>query len=711
MSITAFELMAKLGLDKKEYDDGLNEAENSGKSAGSGIGSALGGAAKVGLTAVTAAVGAAATGLTVMGKQAVQQYAQYEQLVGGVEKLYGDAADKVQEYANQAFLTSGMSANTYMETATQFSASLINSLGGDMNAAADMTDVAMKAMSDNVNVFGSDMESVSNAFKGFSKQNYTMLDNLKLGYGGTKEEMERLIADANEWGAANGKASDLSIDSFADVVTAIQQIQEKQGIAGTTQAEAMKTLEGSATAAKAAWENVITAIAGGGDLESAFSGLMTTLFGGEDGGGLLANLIPRVQQTMEGIGNFVANAGPYITDKLPELVNAVLPGLLESAVALVNALIGALPGIIQGLFDQIPMLLTSLVDMIVTLAPMVVQLGVSLVDSLLNGILEALPSLMSGADSLIDTLVEMLSDPTKLSEMLNTAVEIVTTLADGLVQALPELIPAVIGIITGLVTTLTEPDRITQLVTAALDIIMALADGIIKALPVLIAAIPTIIENIIMVITNSLPQILEAGVSLLIFLIKGIVQTIPQLVAMLPQIIFSIVTGLINLGGRLLQAGVDLFVKIKDGFFGSIEGAKDWGKDLIDNFINGLKERWENLKKTVKDIAQSIKDLLGFSEPKLGPLSNFHTYAPDMMDLFAKGIKDNAKKVTGAIEENITLPTTKGVKGSITNSEDNGIIDYSEMANAVALAFEKSGLAVEIDNREFGRVVRKVVTV
>ena len=664
MSVVAFELMAKLGLDKKAYDEGLNNAETMGKDTGGKIGSALGGAAKLGLMGVTAAVGAASTALIAMGKQAVQQYSQYEQLVGGVEKLYGDAADKVQNYANQAYMTSGMSANAYMETATQFSASLINSLGGDMNAAADMTDIAMKAMSDNVNVFGSDMESVSNAFKGFSKQNFTMLDNLKLGYGGTKTEMERLIADANEYRASIGESSDLTINSFADIVQAIQSIQEKQGIAGTTQAEAMKTLEGSANATKAAWQNVITAIAGGGDLENAFNGLMKTVFGEKEGEGLLANLIPRVQKTMEGIGNFVAKAGPYITEQLPALINSILPGLLESAISLVNALIQALPGIIQGLLDQVPMLINSLVDAFIMLVPMMLTLGFEVLNSLVTGIADALPQALPKLLELVQSIIDSFSDPSKIQQLLETAVTIITTLAEGLVQALPQLIPSVVEIIGDLVIMLTEPDMLAMLIQAALDLIVALALGLVNAIPKLIEAVPVIITNLFEAIIRALPMIITAGIELIIALVKGIAMAIPTLLAQVPELIAGIVKALIVGGLQLVQSGAKLFNDIGSGFLGSISGAAQWGKDLIDNFIGGLLAKWESLKKTVKNIAGSIKDLIGFSEPKKGPLSNFHTYAPDMMDLFMQGINDNKSKLLNTVtdafdfENLITTPGT-----------------------------------------------------
>ncbi len=648
MSAVAFELMAKLGLDKKAYDEGLNKAESTGKNTGGKISSALGGAAKLALKGVTAAVGAASTALIVMGKQAVQQYSQYEQLVGGVEKLYGDAAGKVQDYAKQAYMTSGMSANAYMETATQFSASLINSLGGDMNAAADMTDVAMKAMSDNVNVFGSDMESVSNAFKGFSKQNFTMLDNLKLGYGGTKSEMERLIADANEYRASIGESSDLTINSFADIVQAIQSVQEKQGIAGTTQAEAMKTLEGSANATKAAWQNVITAIAGGGDLENAFNGLMKTVFGEKEGEGLLANLIPRIQKTMEGIGNFVAKAGPYITEQLPALINSILPELLESAISLVNALILALPDIIQGLLDQVPMIINSL----------------------------------------IQSIIELFSDTSKIQQLLETAATIITTLAQGLTDALPELIPVIVDVILTIVETLLDGDNLDLLINASVELIIALTQGIINALPILIERAPEIIAKLVTGLISAKMQLFVAASVLLATLGQGLIDNVPELIKQAIRLPGYIVNAIEEKFPDIEQLGKDIIDTIKDGLGDFASDALEWGSDLIDNFVDGIKGGMDKVKDGVKGIGKTIKSHIGFSEPEEGPLSNFHTYAPDMIDLFVKGINDGQSKLKNAmistgdiINEGIT-----GVAPTETRASGNAEIirAIEELKNTIA---------------------------
>lgn len=266
------------------------------------------------------------------GKAAFDSYAQYEQLVGGVDKLFGDASDKLQEYAQQAYSTSGMSANQYMEQVTSFSAALINSLGGDTAAAAEQADVAMRAMSDNVNTFGTDMQSVQMAFQGFAKQNYTMLDNLKLGYGGTKTEMERLIKDANEYAAANGKAADLSVDSFSDIVTAIELIQEKQHIAGTTAKEAATTIEGSMNATKAAWSNLVTEFGKpDADIGARIADMFTAVMGENGEGGLARNVINEVKVIATNMINAVSGAISagisYIASNGPTLVSKAMDAI------------------------------------------------------------------------------------------------------------------------------------------------------------------------------------------------------------------------------------------------------------------------------------------------------------------------------------------------------------------------------------------------
>lgn len=279
--------------------------------------------------------GAVAKLFTDMGKAAVESYASYEQLVGGVDTLFKESSEKVQEYAAEAYKNVGISANQYMEQVTSFSASLLQSLGGDTNKAADIANQAMIDMADNANKMGTSMESIQTAYQGFAKQNYTMLDNLKLGYGGTKQEMERLIDDVNRYRAANGEAANLTIDSYADVITAIHEVQEQLDITGTTEREAMSTIEGSAKAAEAAWQNLLTGLA---DPTQDLSKLIDEFI--EAKTTQIENLLPVVEHTIEGIGKAIDQLIPELDGAGEELAKLLtedaIPALIDALKWLVN---------------------------------------------------------------------------------------------------------------------------------------------------------------------------------------------------------------------------------------------------------------------------------------------------------------------------------------------------------------------------------------
>ena len=514
------------------------EADRAGTSAGRVLG---GGIAK-GIGIAGAAIGAAAAAVGKFASDAVSSYANYEQLIGGVEKLYGDAAGQLEEFANNAYKTSGMSANAYMETATSFSAALINSLDGDQKKAAEMTDVAMRAMSDNVNVFGSDMASVQNAFQGFAKQNYTMLDNLKLGYGGTKSEMQRLIADANEYRASIGETADLSIDSFADVVQAIQSVQEAQNIAGTTNKEAMSTIEGSAAATKAAWENVITAIGKGEGLSEALEGLTSSLFGANEGEGLINQIIPRVEEALNGIAEFIGQAAPIFIEKIPPLITNILPTLIESGMTLLQALI----------------------DGIITLLPELVPLALDIVMKLADAILANLPMI------------------------IETGLQVILQLALGIAQALPELIPTIVDVVLNIVDMLI--DNIDLIIDAAIQLMIGLSMGLIEAIPKIIEKVPTIIIKLVGAIIENLPKILEAGVQLIVTLGQGLMKALSSLLSVGRDILSNLINVFMSSVSRFLDIGRNIVDGIRNGIANAWNNLVSWFSGLFGDLI-GIAKR------------------------------------------------------------------------------------------------------------------------
>lgn len=331
--------------------------------------------------AIVSGVKAVASGIKSLISGAIEGYGEYEQLVGGVETLFGSSADTVIKNAENAYKTAGLSANAYMETVTSFSASLLQSMGNDTEAAAKKADLALTDMSDNANKMGTDMQSIQNAYQGFAKQNYTMLDNLKLGYGGTKEEMQRLIDDANALNAAQGNYTNYSIESYADIVDAIHTVQTEMGITGTTALEASTTVEGSINSMKAAYQNFVTGL---GDQNADIGALTEELI--QSAGNVAKNVLPVIESVVKNIAETVREQGPdmitrfvaYATEKLPE----VLKLGVQLIVSLVKGLAQNLPELLRGTLALVDAIISAFLDSL----PDIIEVGKDIVRGLWEGI-------------------------------------------------------------------------------------------------------------------------------------------------------------------------------------------------------------------------------------------------------------------------------------------------------------------------------------
>lgn len=369
------DLFVKISVDTSEVDKNLGDTKEKALSFGDVLKANIAG------QAIVAGVKAVAGAVKNIGEAAIQSYGEYEQLVGGVETLFKSSADTVMQYAANAYQTAGMSANEYMTTVTAFSASLLQSMGGDTDAAAEKANLAITDMSDNANKMGSSMESIQNAYSGFAKQNYTMLDNLKLGYGGTKEEMQRLIDDANALNAAQGNYTNYTIDSYADIVDAIHTVQTEMGITGTTQLEAATTIQGSISSMKAAYENFVTGL---GDENADIAELATNLI--DSAVTVAENILPVVERVLENIGVAVQEKGPemiekfvsYAIDKLPDIIKLGL----QMVIALVKGLAQNLPQLVTGVLNMAATIIKTLVDFI----PDVIDVGKDIVRGVWDGI-------------------------------------------------------------------------------------------------------------------------------------------------------------------------------------------------------------------------------------------------------------------------------------------------------------------------------------
>lgn len=589
---------------RRAFGDSMPDGHKFGSSLGGKVVSGFGSTIKKGFAlaakAGIATISAASAGIGAIVKSSASAYADYEQNIGGVETLFKDNADTIVKYASEAYKTAGISANDYMQNVTSFSASLLQGLGGDTAQAAEIANEAMVDMSDNANKFGTDISSIQNAYQGFAKQNYTMLDNLKLGYGGTQAEMARLINDSGVLGDSI-KFDEKTVNSvsFDKMIEAIHKVQTDLDITGTTSKEAATTVSGSLGSVKAAWANLM---AGMGDKNADLKNLIKEMVGTVKT--FAKNILPVIKQALSGVTTLISELAPDIAAELPQLVSDLLPQLIEAGTQIFQALV-------KGISDNIGMITQAAITAITIIATALIQNAGPLVQSLatiITTIAQALPTILPG---LISAIVEQI--PTVIQAVLEClpaiidgAIQIVTALAKALVDNIDLIIDGAVQIIDALTMSLSDSDTAAKLAQSALEIIGTLTMELLK----------------------NLPDILASGILIAVEIVKGIAQ------------------GMVDFFAPVSDALSDKLLDLTDWFSRKWNDFKEWGSDMIQAFIDGIKEKWQSLKDTVCDVASSVKDFLGFSEPDKGPLSNFHTFAPDMMDLFAKGIADKEDTIT-----------------------------------------------------------------
>lgn len=573
------DLYVKITMDTSGYSKGLDEASGKASSFASKLKSGLATAAKVGAAALTAA----ATGVAALTKASIDQYAQYEQLVGGVDTLFKTASDKVQQYAANAYKTAGMSANEYMNTVTSFSASLIKSLGGDTEKAAQKADQAITDMADNANKMGTSMEMIQNAYQCFAKQNYTMLDNLKLGYGGTKEEMQRLLKDAEK---LSGIKYDIS--SYADIVDAIHVVQTEMGITGTTAKEAASTISGSLSMAKAAWKNLLTGV---GDDTADLGTLIDNLV--DSVSTAAGNIVPRIGKILSGMGEVVAQLAPIIAQELPELISTMLPALVSAGAQLLVGLVTGLVTAIPDLVAAAPQIITSLVSAISANLPAILAAGQQLLTMFGSGIQSGVPQMVAQLPAAIDGFLGFITE--QLPAVLDKGVEMLTELANGIIAGIPQLLEQLPLIFESFETFITV--NLPVILDKGMDLLFNFVDGIIAGIPNMVARLPEIIKSITTTLSNNYPKIIRSGFDLLIKLADGILSAIPDLVSVLPQVVAAILSGFSSAVSGVFEIGKNIVMGLWDG----IKSMGSWIAEKIGDFFGG--------------IVDGAKDLLGIHSP------------------------------------------------------------------------------------------------
>lgn len=539
MAFNIFEMFGKISADNKQANDAIDETTGKAKTS-SGIFSKLGNGLKVIGAGAAVAVGVAGTAAVTLSKQVISAYADYEQLVGGVDTLFGEASKKVQQYADEAFRTAGMSANEYMETVTGFSASLLQSLGGDTEKAADVANQAVTDMSDNANKMGSDITSIQNAYQGFAKQNYTMLDNLKLGYGGTQEEMKRLLEDAEK---ISGIKYDIS--SFADVTEAIHVMQTEMGITGTTALEATETISGSIAGMSSAWTNLL---AGMGNANADVGKLVNDLV--EQFGYVVKNITPVLEN--------IVTALPTVINGLLTAIGELLPTLLTAVTDLFSQVLQTLLSLLPEIIPVAVQAIMTIVQTIVDNLPLLIEAAIVLISTLVSGIGEALPTLIPAAVQAIITIVQGLID--NLPMLLNAALQLILGLAQGLIAGIPMLINSLPQLITSLVNFLVN--SIPIIIDAGIQLLTALVTALPTIIAQIVAVIPVVVENVVNAIVSAIPQLIDAGVRLLIALVQNMPVIITTITRVMPQIVNAMSTALLGNLDKIINAGVQLLVAL-----------------------------------------------------------------------------------------------------------------------------------------------------
>ena len=593
-------------IDINGRSDNFNTALSGAKKAAATAGKAI----IASLEAVGAAIGAVSAGVVAVGTKIVNEYANYEQLVGGVETLFGAQGKSLEDYAasvgktvteasaeyskllaaqetvmknaENAYKTAGMSANDYMETVTSFSASLIQSLGGDTQKAAEYADMAITDMSDNVSKMGTDMEMIQNAYNGFAKQNYTMLDNLKLGYGGTKEEMERLLADAEE---LSGIKYDIS--SYADIVSAIHVIQTEMKIANATAEEAEKTISGSINTLKASFDNLL---AGLGNAEADVQGLIDNVAAAFD------NVVKNISPVVDNIIAALPSAFAKISDAIGEL----LPGLLTTVT-------GSAAEIILTLADGI----ADNIDVIISAATTIFGTFVSTAQALI-------PTLKDVAVELVGGLCDFVTS--NISDVVQLGLDMINAVCEGIAEALPLLIPAATNAVIQIVNTLTDANNIEKVVQSALDIILALVDGLTSAQTVteFVKMAPVVIGNIVSALVQVLSDIFDFGVKVAYEIVRGISEFDFE------SAISDIYTELYNIGAKLHQS-------LTDGYNGDANMA-------------GLVEKYGD--KTEKELKSLQADIVAEQDKISAAWDDYMNSEYSSVDDYINANKDNVNGIT-----------------------------------------------------------------
>lgn len=618
----------------KEFSSAVDKVKDVASKSFKAVGKVVETAAKGIWTAtktIAKGIGVAATAIGALGVKALNSYADYEQLVGGVETLFGESSQTIQKYAAEAYKTAGISANDYMEQATSFSASLLQSLGGDTKAAAETTNMAIIDMADNANKMGTSLESIQDAYQGFAKQNYTMLDNLKLGYGGTKEEMERLLADAEK---ISGVKYDIS--NLNDVYQAIHIIQNELGITGTTALEASTTISGSIGMMKSAWSNLLAGLANGNaDIGGLVDNFTNSIVTAAD------NIIPKLLTILPNLTKGFQELVSRLLPKIPPIIQQILPTLIAGAVGLIQGVVDVLPDLVAVIVECLP----TLIEGIVTLINGIIEALPALIQPICEALPTLVPQLIEGFLTLIISLCENFS--TFIQPIIDMLPDLITNVVDTLIANLPTLIDGVIQLILGIVGATGQ--IIEKLVPMIPQIIMSIVGAIIDNLPAIIDGILQVIAAVLDTLVTLVDSIWEMLCNCWDWIVDNVLAPIGN------WVYENVIKPIVDFFKGLWEDVSGFFKNLWDDITGIFKTAADWFyNNVIAPVINFFKGVWDSVSGFFSNLWSDIKGIFGtvadwFKQHVTEPIAKFFKSMGDKIKDIWNGIWNAIKKVVNAI--------------------------------------------------------------
>lgn len=662
------------------------EASSAGETSGGILGSKL-------VASIKKVIKVAAIGLFL--KEAIMEGADLEQSIGGIETLFKDSADKVIASAQTAYRTAGLSANEYMENITGFSASLLQGLSGDTNKAADIADMAMTDMADNANKMGSSMESIQNAYQGFAKQNYTMLDNLKLGYGGTKTEMERLLAHAQEL-----TGIEYNIDNLADVYSAIHVVQEELGITGTTALEAATTLSGSLASMKAAFKTFLGNLTIGEDITNSLRAMIgtTSTF-------LFDNLIPMVANIVIGIAKTLVTTDwtGYIYEIVDDMqialktcaqkafgtdtnlvqfiidgINTKLPELLQTGNEMVSNLLNGILSAAPSVLTYIGEVCSQIIQCFLQNAPLLIEAGMGSLSNLISGITEYLPRVMESALEIVQMLLSTILE--NAPTLIDGGIQLVVEAVKGILDSLPQIVESAFETVQTFFDKVMEDAP--ELIDGGIELIKQTADGIIQNIPEIVSAAIECVGEMLATILENAPQLVASGLELIAQVVVGILEAVPDLLLEIPEIAKQIIEGFaetdwLSIGSNIIDGIVEGVSGAAGSLVDSVVGAaqsalsgvkellgihspsrvfeNEVGKMIVAGITNGIGDGENSVERTMKQLGKTAVKAYDIElDSQVSTISNQKTDLYELGDYIIQSMTEQGRRQADALEKGIS---------------------------------------------------------